>query len=158
MVAGIGLALMTYWTSADNTFRSATVLFWSSSILLTTIGFWDGDFKLLSGWQRFRDWLREPHISISIGPWQLVLLLALGLSVYFRLGGLEQVPPEPWSDHAEKILDIVDVLNGKASIFFGRNSGREAAQFYLAAAAVRWLGGPPGFITLEAVTAPARLP
>jgi len=157
LVAGIGLALMTYWTSAGNTFRSATVLFWSSSILLTTLGFWEGDFNLLPWWRRFRNWLQEPRISISIRPWQLVLLLALGLSVYFRLGGLEQVPPEPWSDHAEKILDIVDVLNGKASIFFGRNSGREAAQFYLAAAAVRWLGAPLSFITLKAVTALAGL-
>jgi len=44
------------------------------------------------------------------------------------------VPGEMFSDHAEKLLDVGDVLNGKLSIFFPRNSGREAIQMYLTAA------------------------
>ena len=37
------------------------------------------------------------------------------------------------SDHAEKLLDVKDVLDGQYKIFFERNTGREAMQFYLSA-------------------------
>ncbi|MGH2619766.1 MAG: glycosyltransferase family 39 protein, partial [Anaerolineales bacterium] len=60
-------------------------------------------------------------------------------------------------DHAEKILDIIDVLNGETSIFFPRNAGREAMQFYSTAAAVRWFGAELNFLTLKQVTATAGL-
>ena len=153
LVAGLGLALLTYWGSADNLFHPVTVFCWVSSILLIVMGFWDGQLWLGSRWQRFRTWLQEPRATISIGPWHLALLLAVGFSAYFRLGNLQQVPPEPWSDHAEKILDIVDVLNGQTSIFFARNAGREPAQFYLTAAAVNWLGAPLTFLTLKTIMA-----
>jgi hypothetical protein len=34
------------------------------------------------------------------------------------------------SDHAEKLLDVHDVLTGDLNVFFPRNTGREAFQFY----------------------------
>ena len=37
----------------------------------------------------------------------------------------------------EKLLDVNDVLHGQFSIFFPRNTGREAFQFYLIAATVK---------------------
>jgi hypothetical protein len=37
------------------------------------------------------------------------------------------------SDHAEKLLDVQDVLDGQYRIFFPRTTGREAMQFYLIA-------------------------
>ena len=51
--------------------------------------------------------------------------------MYFRFADLATVPAEMVSDHAEKLLDVVDILNGNYSIFFPRNTGREALQFYL---------------------------
>jgi hypothetical protein len=43
---------------------------------------------------------------------------------------LDEVLGEMFSDHAEKLLDVNDVLNGKFPVFFIRNTGREFFQFY----------------------------
>jgi hypothetical protein len=59
------------------------------------------------------------------------------------------------SDHAEKLLDVVDVLNGLPSIFFSRNTGREALQFYMAAATARLFGTGISHLTLKIGTAAA---
>ena len=55
------------------------------------------------------------------------------LAIFFRVYRLNALPPEMTSDHAEKLLDVYDVLNGMRPIYFPRNTGREAFQFYLTA-------------------------
>lgn len=57
-------------------------------------------------------------------------VLALALFYHYRI---DSVPGEMFSDQAEKLLDVQDVLNGQTSIFFPRNTGREPFQFYLTA-------------------------
>ncbi len=52
------------------------------------------------------------------------------LVFFFRFYQTATVPPEPFSDHAEKILDVYDVSQGQTHIFFLRNTGREAIQMY----------------------------
>ena len=54
-----------------------------------------------------------------------------------------------FSDHAEKLLDVMDVLNGKTSIFFVRNTGREAFQFYLTAAIINLFHTGISFLSLK---------
>jgi hypothetical protein len=81
--------------------------------------------------------------------WALALWLALGVAAFFRFHLLDQIPLDMWSDHAEKLLDIMDVLGGRYSIFFLRNTGREPLQFYLAAATARLLGTGLTFLTLK---------
>jgi hypothetical protein len=76
---------------------------------------------------------------------------------YFRFSHLDEVAYAMWSDHAEKYLDIVDVLNGQTSIFFTRNAGREPIQFYATAAAIKWFGASFSFLTLKSITALAGL-
>jgi hypothetical protein len=46
---------------------------------------------------------------------------------------LDSLPPDMTSDHVEKLLDVYDITQGQTSIFFVRNTGREALQFYLTA-------------------------
>ena len=60
-------------------------------------------------------------------PYFLLILL---IAAFFRFYHLAQVPAEPFSDHAEKILDVYDITQGETRIFFPRNTGREAIQFY----------------------------
>jgi len=62
-----------------------------------------------------------------------------------------------FSDHAEKLLDVSDVLDGKFSIFFPRNTGREAIQMYLTAAIARLFGTGLSFISLKIGTVLAGL-
>jgi hypothetical protein len=69
----------------------------------------------------------------------LVILLGIILiALFFRVYRLQEVPAEMTSDHAEKLLDVQDILDGKRPIFFPRNTGREAIQFYLTAFLVRF--------------------
>lgn len=65
--------------------------------------------------------IRVPH---------LLFLSILLIAAFFRFYRLAQVPAEPFSDHAEKILDVYDITQGETRIFFPRNTGREAIQFY----------------------------
>ena len=62
--------------------------------------------------------------------WVGLLVLVTALVIFFRVYRVDTVPPEPFSDHAEKILDVYDVSQGETRIFFPRNTGREAIQMY----------------------------
>lgn len=79
-------------------------------------------------------------------------ILAIGFVLFFRLYRLADTPPEMNSDHAEKILDILKVLNGEYPIFFAGNGGREALIFYLGAALIKLTGLVPGFLSLKLVS------
>ena len=62
--------------------------------------------------------------------WGLLLVYVAVVVIFFRVYRVDTVPPEPFSDHAEKILDVYDVSQGQTHIFFPRNTGREAIQMY----------------------------
>ncbi|MCK4741469.1 MAG: glycosyltransferase family 39 protein [Anaerolineales bacterium] len=149
LYAALVLSLLTFITSGNNLFNLPTVVFWTASVITILLAFWEGEFPLASWWRRFKSWLGDPNLHISLSGWDLLVLAGFSLSVYFRFYLLDTVPPEMVSDHAEKLLDVVDVVNGKYSIFFPRNTGREALQFYMAAATYKWLGTGISYLTLK---------
>ncbi len=151
--AALILSLLTFLTSGNNLFDFLTVVFWIASVIAVLLAFWEGEFPLVSWWRRFTSWLTDPNLRLSFSGWELLVLAGFGLSIYFRFYLLDTIPPEMVSDHAEKLLDVVDVLNGKYSIFFSRNTGREALQFYMAAATSKWLGTGISHLTLKIGTA-----
>ncbi len=155
--AALVLSLLTFLTSGNNLFDFLTVVFWIGSVITVLLAFWDGEFPLVNWWRKFKSWLADPNLRLSFSGWELLVLAGFGLSVYFRFYLLDTVPPEMVSDHAEKLLDVVDVLNGKYSIFFSRNTGREAMQFYMAAATYKWLGTGISHLTLKIGTAMAGI-
>ena len=57
------------------------------------------------------------------------------------------------SDHAEKLLDVFDILNGKFSIFFTRNTGREPLQFYLIALTTKVFKTGVSYLSMKIGTA-----
>jgi uncharacterized membrane protein len=63
------------------------------------------------------------------------------------------VPGDPTSDHAEKLLDVSDVIRGQHPIFFPRNTGREPAQFYFTYLLIKVFGLSLSFQTLKIGTA-----
>ena len=153
LIAALILSLLTYITSGNNLFDLPTVVFWTASIITILLAFWVGEFPGVSWWRRFKSWIANPNLHLSLSGWGLLVLAGFGLSVYFRFYLLSTVPPEMVSDHAEKLLDVIDVLNGQYSIFFPRNTGREALQFYMAAATDKWLGTGITYLTLKIGTA-----
>ncbi|MBI4492554.1 MAG: glycosyltransferase family 39 protein [Chloroflexi bacterium] len=106
--------------------------------------------------------LREAAARFVVEGWRprisaeaLLLVGVLLVAAFFRLYQLPSVPGELTSDPIEKLLDVRDVLQGKAPLFFARNAGREPIQFYLAAA----LTGLTGltYLTLQLVMVAASL-
>ena len=60
---------------------------------------------------------------------------------------------EPFSDHAEKILDVYDITQGDYSIFFPRNTGREAIQMYWTLLVANVFGTGLSYLSLKLGTA-----
>jgi hypothetical protein len=87
--------------------------------------------------------------NIRITPWIFLIIVALVVITFFRFYRLQQVPVDMISDQAEKLFDVNDVLSGQMNIFFPRNSGREAFQFYLTAAVIRIFGTGISFLSLK---------
>jgi hypothetical protein len=153
LISAAVFSILTFLSAGDNRFTAAVLLFWGAALVSLVLCFWEGspDFQ---GWRvRVSDWLHEPHIRISLGLYGLALAFTFALAIYFRFSNLSRVPLEMWSDHAEKLLDVMDILNGQPSIYFPRNSGREAIQFYMAAATAKFLGFGISFMTLKFGTA-----
>jgi hypothetical protein len=98
--------------------------------------FWLRGTDDLNWVKNVKDILFGSKSSILLNRSTLLFLAVLCLALFFRFYRLLDVPSEMISDHAEKLLDIGDVLNGKTSIFFQRNTGREFFQFYLTAAII----------------------
>ena len=130
------LALAAFLALGGNKFNTLNVTLWVLAIVFTCLAFWQGEYPF-TGWLR---WLKEHlHLpwKLSISAWTLLILASVLLVVFFRVYRIEQVPPEMVSDHAEKLLDVWDVLHGQTSIFFPRNTGREAFQMYLTATIIK---------------------
>jgi hypothetical protein len=109
-------------------------------------------------WDGFKDRVKgffEDGLQIS--PWSLLVLGVFILAGFFRFYQLNQVPPEMFSDHAEKLIDVSEVLNGHYQIFFPRNTGREAVQMYLTATVARVFGTGISYLSLKIGTCLAGL-
>jgi len=153
LIAAAFLSLFTFLVSGTNSFTLSMLVMWSGALICTVLSVWEGEFQPRLAWEKIQSRLSLSDIKLKIDGWSLLLLVSFLLVAYFRFTRLSTVPNEMTSDQAEKLLDVVDVLNGKYSIYFPRNTGREAIQFYLAAATDRLLGTGISFLTLKLGTA-----
>jgi hypothetical protein len=138
------LVLMAFWTFSNNRFSIINLSCWFLAIA----------FFLSSIWERTL--IKESKKKV-FDFWAVLFIFAIIVVVFFRVYQLNQIPGEMFSDHAEKLLDVADVLNGQYSIFFPRNTGREAFQFYLTAFIIRLFGTGLTFISLKIGTVLAGL-
>jgi hypothetical protein len=86
------------------------------------------------------------------GSWNLLVVLSFVALVVYRTYNIAAIPPEMTSDHIEKLINVVDILQGRTYIFFGNNGGREALEFYLIAAVSQILGTGISFLSLKIVS------
>ena len=157
LLLSCALAVLAFLFFGGNRFTTWNVTLWGLAILGLVRAFWQGEPQLASLLRRARLWLSQGEWRLRFDRWTLLLLAAAAVVVFFRAYRLEQVPPEMVSDHAEKLLDIWDVMNGIPSIFFPRNTGREAMQMYLTAAVIRLFGTGFSFLSLKIGTVLAGL-
>ncbi len=143
---GSVLSVLAFFFFTGNLFNLINVSIWIAGQILV----WRSLFvpenwfkKIKQSWQRF---ITD---GIQISPWTLLVFGVFLITAFYRLYMLEQVPPEMFSDHAEKLIDVTNVLRGENYIFFPRNTGREAFQMYLTAAMARIFGTGLSFTSLK---------
>lgn len=94
-------------------------------------------------------WLARRDWRLNVTRWGILLFAVALVVLFFRFYRLDNIPAEMVSDHAEKLLDVGDVLNGKLRVFFPRNTGREAFQFYWTALMVKLFDTGISFMALK---------
>ena len=111
-------------------FTPLNVTFWLGSIALFLWALWLRNSQQAGLISRLVAFFRQDSWQIKLTRFSLLLLGVIALVVFFRVYRLDAVPAEPFSDHAEKLLDVFDVSRGQYAVFFERNTGREFIQFY----------------------------
>ena len=148
--------LISFILFKDNTFTLLNVSVWILGLSIFVWAFWEQAPGGKSFHEKIHEKLRQLS-GIKFSYWTAVLLVIIGVVIFFRVYRLSEVPNEPYSDHAEKLLDVYDVLHGKTSIFFIRNTGREAIQFYVTALVALVFGTGVSFMSLKIGTVLAGL-
>ena len=114
----------------DNLFTWYNFALWLLTVGLFVWSLWLGTARAGELWMRLRGFLAQRSWQIRIDSRILIVLAVVAVVVFFRVYHVVQTPAEPFSDHAEKILDVFDVSQGKTHVFFPRNTGREGFQMY----------------------------
>lgn len=156
-IVSLAFSLFAFVAFGGNRFTTFNLMLWFIAILTTIRAFWHPSTKK-SNWVRdVKNFMFRSRWNISLDRSVLLFLAIFGLAFFFRTYLLLDVPSQMISDHAEKLLDIGDVLNGQTSIFFPRNTGREFFQFYLTAAIILLFKTGLTFLSLKIGTVFAGL-
>ena len=152
LVISLPLALWAFTLFSDNLFTQTNVLIWLVAIAFFVSAFWINRSKRTSLFSGLGGIFKN-GFAINISAWTLLLVAATALVFFFRFYQTASVPPEPFSDHAEKILDVYDVSQGQTHIFFIRNTGREAFQMYWTLLVAKVFGTGLSYLSLKLGTA-----
>ena len=151
LLLSIPLAFWAFRLFGENRFTATNVIVWSIAVLLFIWAFWlNGAKGRLSS---IADFFKRDSWSLTFSRWSLLLIAAIALVFFFRFYQTASVPPEPFSDHAEKIFDVYDVSVGETRIFFPRNTGREAFQMYWTLLVANFFGTGLSYLSLKLGTA-----
>lgn len=140
LLLGVILAVVAFLSFGSGMFNLPDLAFWLGSIGCIIWAFWLPDEKIPR-----KTW----NLRKLLTPTGLVALAGFAVVLFFRFYQLNQVPAEMVSDHAEKLLDVMDVLAGKTAVFFPRNTGREGFQMYLTALISLVFGTGISFMSLK---------
>jgi len=149
----MALALTAFFLFYDNLFTLLNITVWLAALTLFVRALWIQNPEKVSFIKKFWDFLSSDPWKINVTRWALLFIALAALILFFRFYRLSGIPGEPFSDHAEKLLDVYDVTQGQTHIFFPRNTGREFIQFYLTAFLSWLLGTGLSFLTLKIGTA-----
>ncbi len=147
--AGLLFFALTLLLSGNNRFTFVNVTCWLLSVVFVMLAFWQSRRGVRTAVDDLGRKLGQREWLLPISRWTLALLVVFAVIAVFRFSQLETAPAEMISDHAEKLLDVNDILNGQTSIFFERNTGREPLQFYLTATVAELFNTGISFLSLK---------
>ncbi|MCC7189368.1 MAG: glycosyltransferase family 39 protein [Anaerolineales bacterium] len=149
----VGLGIWAFILLDENLFTRLNVLVWSLAALCFLWAFWIGKADYRRLFARLASFLKRGSWTITVSRWTLLLIGAAALTFFFRFTQTAAVPPEPFSDHAEKLQDVYEVSQGQTHIFFPRNTGREAFQMYWTLFIAKFFGTGLSYLSLKLGTA-----
>ena len=131
-LVSILLLMLSFFAFGGNRFTAVNLTLWIAGLGFLLYSLWvPGEGEILVEASLPGD--GKPVFTINVTAWTVLVILSLLVVTFYRFYRLNQVPGEMFSDHAEKLLDVGDILNGQYSVFFPRNTGREFVQMYLTA-------------------------
>ena len=131
LILGVLFSAAAFWQLGDNLFTLFNASLWVLAIIFFVWAFWQRGENPPAFWLRMKDFFTRDSWQFKVTRWSLLILVVVAVVAFFRIYNLGSIPSEPFSDHAEKLLDVYDVSQGQTHIFFPRNTGREAIQMYL---------------------------
>lgn len=140
---GLGLAFAAFLSFGGNRFTLGNLTLWWLALVFYLWGVEErapGSRPVF--WKLRENSCGEKQVCVS--RWHLVVLLSFIALVALHFG-LLPIPGEPTVDHAENAEDMLDVLRGRWSIFFPRNTGREPLIMYWTVLVTALLGVPLSF-------------
>lgn len=143
-------SLIAFLSFLGGVFNTFNLMAWFIAIGAMIAAFWQPRTNPLL-W--VRNILTRPQWTITFSRSIFLALAIIGLILFFRTYRLLDVPSQMISDHAEKLLDVGDVLAGQFHVFFQRNTGREFFQFYLTAAIIKLFDTGLTYLSLKLGTA-----
>ena len=147
------LAIAAFLSLGDNLFTRLNLFLWVAAIICFIAAFWVFQKNDSPTIKKTSSIFQDGGLTVKLSGWALLLIAATALIFFFRFTKTLQVPPEPFSDHAEKILDVYDVSQGITHIFFPRNTGREAIQMYWTLLISKVFGTGLSYLSLKLGTA-----
>jgi hypothetical protein len=153
LLLSVALGFLSVWLFGNHIFTLLNVTVWFLAVASLVGAFWLTGRERRSRLGNVRASLQREVWTFSISRWGVVLLAATALVFFFRFYQTASVPPEPFSDHAEKILDVYDVSQGQTKVFFPRNTGRESFQMYWTLLVASVFGTGLSFLSLKLGTA-----
>lgn len=149
LLAGLGLSLIAFLLFGGNRYTDFNLLFWFSGLGVIVWSFLKPRPDFTGWFKRVVQYIRQDIWDVKVTRHIMLFVLVLALGVFFRASHVGEVVSEMFSDQAEKLLDVYDLMQGQHKIFFERNTGREGLQFYLIAAAANLFDTGISFLSMK---------
>src|SRR3990170_1998228 len=149
LLPGAIFALAAFLLFGGNLFTPLNFTLWILALVFLVFAFWLKPTLSPSLWEKVRLALNKDTWRIRFSGWHILVIFVIILVVFFRVYQVPGIPAEPFSDHAEKILDVFDITQGQTHIFFPRNTGREGIQMYLTVLVAAIFGTGLSFLSLK---------
>ena len=137
IVLFIFFQIISFFLFSENQFNWINTISWLASVLFFIIAVWKPTV-----------YSKGKRQKKDLGFIALMILASI-IILFFRIYRVNEIPSEMFSDHAEKLLDVMDVLRGDFPVFFIRNTGREGIQFYFTSIIIKILGIDMNFLSLK---------
>jgi len=137
LIISILSQILAFVLFGENRFNLLNTSLWIVGIVFLILAFWTPEKRA------------RINKEGAAGNFQVIFSIVVCVIIFFRVFQINEVPGEMYSDHAEKLLDVMDISSGEFPVFFERNTGREPIQFYVTAFIAKVVGTGFSFLSLK---------